>query len=70
MGDTKSALQSRTVWAGIVGIVVVALDLFGVKIGVGQEAIVDAVLKIIEGVAFLAAIFFRITATKTIERAL
>jgi len=66
MGDFKSMLQSRTVWAGIVGFIAVLLDAFGVGFGFDQQAAVDAVMKTVEGMTFLAAILFRVKATKRI----
>lgn len=66
MTAIKGMLSSRTVWAGIVGFLAVAADFFGIDVGADQTAIVDAVIKIVEGASFIAAIFFRVVATARI----
>lgn len=62
MTHTKSAWQSRTVIAAMIGFIAVLLDLFGVQLG-DQDQLTDAVMKIIEGVAFLSALWGRLVAT-------
>lgn len=66
MTDIKSMLSSRTVWSGIVGFLAVMAGAFGVNFGVENTEIVDAVVKVVEGVSFIAAIVFRVLATEKI----
>ncbi len=68
MTDFKGMFASRSVWAGIVGFIAVALDMFGVSLGVDfdEGQTVDAILKLVEAISFLASIIFRVIATKRI----
>lgn len=66
MTDIKGMLASRTVWSGIIGFLAVLAGAFGVNFGVENEAVVAAVIKVVEGLSFLAAIFFRVVATARI----
>jgi len=66
MLDFKNMFASRAVWAGIIGFVAVVFDALGWSLGFEQEAAVDAVLKVVEGISFFAAIIFRIFAKKRI----
>ena len=61
MNETKSAWQSRTVVAAMIGFIAVLFDLFGAPLG-DQAELTDAVMKIIEGVAFLTALWGRLIA--------
>lgn len=66
MNDIKTMLQSRTVWAAIIGFLAVIADAFGFDFGVQQGEIVDAAMKLVEALAFIAAMVFRIRATARI----
>lgn len=66
MSDIKSFLESRTVWAAIVGFLAVIANAFGLNLGFENAEAVDAIMKVVEGVSFMAAIFFRIKATAKI----
>ena len=68
MTDFKGMFSSRAVWAGIVGFVAVAFDMFGVSLGIdfNEDQAVDAILKLVEAISFLASIVFRVIATKRI----
>jgi hypothetical protein len=66
MTGTKSLLQSRTVWASLVGIAFAMLDAFNVDPGVSEEQVMQMVWKAGEVVAFTVAIWGRIVANKAI----
>lgn len=68
MTDFKGLFSSRAVWAGIVGFMAVVLDLFGVSLGAdfSEDQVVDAILKVVQAISFLAGIAFRVVATKRI----
>lgn len=63
MNKTKPLWQSRTVIAAVVGLTATTLDVFGVQIG-DREAVTHALFKIIEGGAFLTALWGRLVAKK------
>lgn len=65
---TKSMLESRTVWANLIGLAAFAADAFGVNVGaVDQSQLVDAVLKMVTGISFVASTLFRVRATRLIS---
>ena len=65
MLDTKSIFLSRTVWANLVGLLALALGLFGFETGgLDEAALVDAVLEIVAAASFVTSTFFRIVATR------
>ena len=65
MPNSKSIVESRTVWANVVGLAALAATLFGFDVsGVDQGAVVDAALKAVAGFGFVASTIFRIRATK------
>lgn len=66
MTDIKSFIASRTVWAAVVGFAAVVANAFGLNLGIEDGQVVDAIMKVVEGVSFIAAIFFRIKATAQI----
>lgn len=66
MNDIKTMAQSRTVWAAIIGFLAVIADVLGFNFGAEQGEIIDAVMKLVEAVSFLAALVFRIRATARI----
>lgn len=67
MPDTKSLLESRTVWANVVGLAALAVSLFGFDASsIDQGALVDSVLKGIAGVSFVVSTIFRVKATKNL----
>ena len=64
---TKSILQSRTVWANLVGLAAFAASALGLNIGgIDQSAVVDALLQAVTGAGFIASTVFRVKATKLI----
>lgn len=65
MQNSKSLVESRTVWANIVGFSALAVSLFGFDTSdVDQAAVVDAVLKGIAGFSFVLSTIFRVRATR------
>lgn len=66
MDDIKGFIASRTVWAAVIGFAAVVANAFGVNLGIENGEAVDAIMKVVEGVSFIAAIFFRIKATAKI----
>jgi hypothetical protein len=63
---SKTILESRTVWANLVGLLAPLLAALGVpREAIGdQGAITDAVLQLIAGGSFLTSTLFRILATR------
>ena len=67
MTEWKSFLESRTVWANLVGLLALVLSGLGFKTGdINTEYFVDAVLQVVAGISFLASTVFRVTATRKI----
>jgi hypothetical protein len=63
MLDTKSILESRTVWSNLIGMMALLLALAGRSLGVDDQAqLVDAVLQIVAGASFVASTLFRLLA--------
>lgn len=59
--ETKSILQSRTVWANLIGLASLGLSLFGYgSLDVG--GLTDAVLQAVTAGSFIASTVFRVTA--------
>lgn len=67
MNGFKTMLQSRTIWAAFVGLLATLLLKSGYTIGEDdQAAIVNNILNGVEVVSYIAAIFFRVRASKQI----
>lgn len=67
MNFTKSIVESRTVWANVIGFAALAASILGFDTtAVDQPAVVDAVLQGVAGLSFVASTVFRIKATKTL----
>ncbi|HRK23557.1 MAG TPA: glycosyl hydrolase 108 family protein [Beijerinckiaceae bacterium] len=67
MNGSKSLIESRTVWANVIGLAAFGAGLLGVDVGgVDQSAVVDSVLKVVTGASFIASMLFRIGATRKI----
>ncbi len=61
MDQWKSYLLSRTIWANIIGLVALTLDVFGFN-GIGakdQSQLVDQLLNLMEAGGFIASVVFR-----------
>ena len=56
--QTKSLFLSKTIWAALVGVIALLIDI------PDQEALVENVLKIVEGGAFIFALYGRLVADK------
>jgi lysozyme family protein len=64
----KHPLQSRTVWANLVGLVALALPAFGVNAATLEVApVVDSIMQVIVGASFLASTGFRLAARRPIK---
>jgi hypothetical protein len=69
MIELKSILESRTVWANLVGLVAFLLSVMGFSTAAFDSGqVVDAILNIIAGGSFLASTVFRVIATRKIIR--
>lgn len=69
LNNTKSAIQSKTVWAGVAVIATAILDFFGYTLTDADiKALVDISSNIGTLGAGLAAIYFRISSTKKIAK--
>jgi hypothetical protein len=67
MSDVKTFLESRTVWANIIGLASLVLTVKGVPLPEGvQERAIEALLQSVTGISFLASTAFRIAANKRI----
>jgi hypothetical protein len=67
MNSVKTFLESRTVWANVIGLASLILTVKGVPVPDGvQERLVEAVLQSVTGVSFLASTIFRVVAEKRI----
>jgi hypothetical protein len=68
MNDMKTLVQSRTLWANLIGFLAIILSSFGFKsVGVDSNQIVDVILQVIAGMSFLFSTVFRVLATKKIN---
>lgn len=67
MNLSKSVLESRTVWANVIGFIALVASVFGLDTsGVDQAGLVDAILKTLAAGGFIASTIFRILATRQI----
>jgi len=67
MPNVKTALQSRTIWANLVGLAAFALPFLGINsAGLDTAPIVDTIMQMVVGGSFLASTTFRLLATKRI----
>lgn len=67
MEGFKSALNSRTVWSGIIALAGAVLNAFGYELGAADsEALVEAIGGVMTAIGSVGAIFFRVKATKKI----
>ena len=65
MTDTKSVLASKTVWANLIGLAVLALGFLGVETGaIDQGALAEAVTQLLAATSFIACTLFRVSATR------
>ena len=65
MLHSKSIVESRTVWSNLIGLAALAVSAFGFDTsGVDQGAVVDAILKGVAGIGFVASTIYRVKATK------
>jgi lysozyme family protein len=65
MFDTKTLLQSRTVWSNVVGFGSIALSLMGFQtMGLDQGLLTDRLLELVAAGSFVASTVFRVIATK------
>jgi hypothetical protein len=68
MTELKSLLQSRTIWANVIGFLALLMSILGFRPPVvDEDQIIDAILQIVTGFSFLASTAFRIAATKKIS---
>jgi lysozyme family protein len=68
LNDTKSILESRTVWANIIGLAAFGLSFAGIDTGaIDQNALVNALLGVITGSSFIASTYFRMMAKHQIK---
>jgi hypothetical protein len=67
MSEWKTFLESRTVWANLIGLTALILSSLGfASVGMDQEKIIDVILQMISGASFLASTVFRVLATRKI----
>jgi hypothetical protein len=65
MSEWKTFLESRTVWANLVGLTALILSSLGFSsLGFDQEKIIDMILQVVAGLSFLASTVFRVLATR------
>jgi hypothetical protein len=65
MSEWKTFLESRTVWANLVGLTALILSSLGFSsLGFDQEKIIDVILQVVAGFSFLASTVFRVLATR------
>ena len=65
MTDTKSVLASKTVWANLIGLAVLALGFLGVETGaIDQGALAEALTQLVAAASFIASTVFRMSATR------
>lgn len=64
---TKTVLESRTVWANVIGFAALLGSAFGYEASAADQAgLADALLKVVAGGSFIASTVFRIKATRQI----
>jgi hypothetical protein len=67
MSEWKTFLESRTVWANLIGLTALILSSLGfAALGVDEERIIDVILQVVTGLSFLASTVFRVLATRKI----
>lgn len=65
MTDLKSPLASKTVWANLIGLAVLAGGFFGIEAApLDQGALAEAAAELVAAASFIASTVFRLTATK------
>lgn len=64
----KGLLQSKTFWANVVGLVAFLAQLmgFGEIVAADQAKLVDTLLQVATGLAFILSTIFRVTATQKV----
>jgi hypothetical protein len=65
MEQWKSYFQSRTIWANLIGLAALMLDMLGLN-GMSSEdqsQLVDALLNLVEAAAFVSGVIFRAIAS-------
>ncbi|MCU0817886.1 MAG: glycoside hydrolase family 108 protein [Beijerinckiaceae bacterium] len=68
MFDSKALLQSRTVWANVVGLGSLALSVMGFQtVGLDQSVLTDRLLEVVAAGSFVASTIFRVIATKRLS---
>ena len=64
---TKTVLESRTVWANVIGFAALIASVFGYETSATDQAgLADALLKVVAGGSFIASTFYRVKATRQI----
>lgn len=64
----KPWYQSRTVWAAIITVLAVVLGEFGVPLTEADQAeVLDNIMAVVAGGGGLAAVYFRLAATKALR---
>jgi hypothetical protein len=67
MSNIKNILESRTVWANIVGLLSLGAALIGVDLGAEQiNRLTEACLQVVTAASFIASTIFRVIATRRI----
>lgn len=62
MDEAKNALRSKTVWAAVIGL---AASLLGVGLDAADvQGLADHAVQVVEVVAYVVALYGRVTATK------
>jgi hypothetical protein len=65
MTDSKSVLASKTVWANLIGLALLALGFLGVETGaIDQCALAEAATQLVAAASFIALTVFRVSATR------
>lgn len=68
MDNVKGVFASRTVWAGIIGLVAAGLNLAGFDLSAQDQAtLADLALGIVSALAAFGAIWGRVAATKRLK---
>jgi uncharacterized membrane protein len=66
----KGFLQSKTVWAALVGLIATILQKNGYTFGEAeQSALIDQILNGVQLVSYVLAAYFRVKATKVVSAA-
>jgi hypothetical protein len=68
MTEWKNFIESRTVWANLVGLAALILSSLGFSLGgIDEDKTVDVILQIVMGLSFLGSTLFRVLATRRIS---